>query len=80
MKPLIIAVSLCLTACAGNPPKFLSAMYNGADPCQFQNIKGANLDEKVANMPDFCGASNSRKYIYATPQQKAYGAKVGYQK
>jgi hypothetical protein len=75
MKILILFVAVTVTGCAGNPPKFLADFYDGQDPCQLQNIRGATLDQKVANMPKFCGSSGNRKYIYDNQ-----GARVGYTK
>jgi hypothetical protein len=73
MKILILFVAVTLTGCGGMPPKFLADFYDGQDPCQLQNIRGATLDQKVANMPSFCGASSGRKYIYNNQ-----GARMGY--
>jgi hypothetical protein len=73
MKTLILFVAVTLTGCAGTPPKFLADFYDAQDPCQLQNIRGATLDQKVANMPSFCGASRGRTYVYDNR-----GNKVGY--
>lgn len=80
MKTAILVLSLTLAGCAGKPPSLLAAMYNNNDPCQLQNLKGTTMDEKVANMPSFCGASGNRQYIYSTPKNQAVGAPVGYVK
>ena len=75
MKILVFLVAVTLTGCAGTPPKFLADFYDSQDPCQLQNIRGTTLDEKVANMPSWCGASSGRKYIYNNQ-----GRQVGYTK
>lgn len=80
MRTAILILSLALTGCAGNPPRWLAAMYDGADACQFQNIQGATMNEKVANMPGYCGASNGRAVIYRTPYGQPVGAPAGYVK
>ena len=64
MKIPTLFVAVILTGCGGMPPKFLADFYDAQDPCQLQNIRGSTLDEKVKNMPSFCGASKGRTYIY----------------
>ena len=73
MKILILFVAVTLTGCAGNPPKFLADFYDAQDPCQLQNIRGTTLDQKVQNMPSWCGSSGKRTYIYNNQ-----GARLGY--
>lgn len=75
MRIITFLLAVTLAGCAGNPPKFLADFYDAQDPCQLQNIRGSTLDEKVQNMPSFCGASGKRTYIYNNT-----GARVGYTK
>jgi hypothetical protein len=69
-----LAVAIILTGCGTyGEPLLLARFYDSQDPCQLQNIRGTTLDEKVANMPSWCGASSGRKYIYNNQ-----GARMGY--
>ncbi len=63
MKILILSAAVLLTGCAA-PFEMYAHYLNTQDPCQLQNIQGSSLDQKVANMPKFCGASAGRTYIY----------------
>ena len=68
---LLILITASLTGCGTyGEPLFLAAMYDRADPCQRQNNGG--------NYPSFCGASNSRTYIYTTAHQGSAGIQTGY--
>lgn len=77
MKTVIVILSVALTGCA-NGPWLLATIYDNNDPCQLQNLKGATMNEKVANMPSFCGSSGKRQYIYSTPNNQAAGNPIGY--
>lgn len=79
MRTAILLLSLTLSGCA-NGPWLLATIYDNNDPCQLQNLRGKTMDEKVANMPSFCGSSGNRQYIYATPNNQSSGARVGYVK
>lgn len=81
MKLFLLTITSCvLGGCAGNPPSLLAYMYNSSDSCQFRNIEGKTMDEKVANMPSYCGAGSGRTTIYATQHQQPLGPAVGYVK
>jgi hypothetical protein len=76
MKILILLVAVALTGCGTNgEPLLLARFYDAQDPCQLQNIRGATIDDKIKNMPSWCGVSSGRKYIYNNQ-----GARVGYTK
>jgi hypothetical protein len=76
-----LAVAIILTGCGTHgEPLLLARMYDNNDPCQLQNLRGKTMNEKVANMPSFCGSAGNRQTIYATPNGKPVGAPVGYVK
>jgi len=79
MKTVAILLSFALTGCA-NGPWLLATIYDNNDLCQVQNLRGKTMNEKVANMPSFCGSTANRQTIYATPNGKPVGAPVGYVK
>ena len=71
-KLFLLSITCCVLGGCGTygEPLFLARMYDASDPCQLQNIPGANIDEKIARMPRFCGASGGRTYIYTNSGQR----------
>lgn len=60
-----------LSGCGTNgTPLFLAAIYDRNDHCQLRNNGG--------NQPSYCGASDSRTYIYTTAHQGSAGIQSGY--
>jgi len=60
-KLIVLGAAFILTGCANVngvlTPTLLADYYDSQDPCQLQNIKGSTTEEKIRNMPSFCGAS-----------------------
>jgi hypothetical protein len=58
MKILAIGLCLLLTACAGQPPKWMATYYNNQDPCQRTELL------YTAQYPSYCGgASGKAQYV-----------------
>lgn len=54
MKLVIVCISLMLTACAGQPPKWMASYYNNQDPCQRVELL------HTPHYPSYCGAGSGK--------------------
>lgn len=64
MKQILLGVAvLALSGCSNMIVSTLGPIYDGQDPCQLQNVRGETLEAKLANMPRYCGASDTSIYM-----------------
>ena len=53
LKSIVVLVTLILISGCATPPRWLSTMYDNADPCQ------TRMRAKDYKMPSFCGKGKS---------------------